>query len=46
MLGDNNYGAHTADDYALRFERPYKALLDASVTFHAVLGNHERQAAV
>jgi hypothetical protein len=41
MLGDNNYGAHTPADYALRFERPYKALLDRGVRFQAVLGNHD-----
>ena len=41
MLGDNNYGAHTPEDYTLRFERPYKALLDRGVVFHAVLGNHD-----
>ena len=41
MLGDNNYGADTPEDYALRFERPYKALLDRGVLFHAVLGNHD-----
>ncbi|MEO7191187.1 MAG: metallophosphoesterase [Vicinamibacterales bacterium] len=41
MLGDNLYGSGTPDDYGLRFERPYKALLDEGVTFHAVLGNHD-----
>jgi hypothetical protein len=41
MLGDNMYGPDTPADYALRFERPYKPLLDAGVTFHAVLGNHD-----
>ncbi len=41
MLGDNIYAAGTPEDYAARFERPYKALLDAGVTFYASLGNHD-----
>jgi len=41
MLGDNLYAAGTADNYAARFERPYKALLDAGVVFYATLGNHD-----
>ncbi len=38
MLGDNLYD----DDYDGEFARPYKALLDAGVTFYAALGNHDR----
>jgi hypothetical protein len=41
MLGDNIYGPGTPEDYALRFERPYNALLDRGVSFRAVLGNHD-----
>jgi hypothetical protein len=41
MLGDNIYGGHTATDYQTKFEEPYRALLDASVTFHAAIGNHD-----
>jgi hypothetical protein len=41
MLGDNIYAAGTPENYASRFERPYKALIDAGVTFHAALGNHD-----
>ena len=41
MLGDNVYDHHTAADYAQRFEKPYKPLLDAGVTFHAAIGNHD-----
>ena len=41
MLGDNMYAAGTPDDYVARFERPYKPLLDAGVTFHAANGNHD-----
>lgn len=41
MLGDNIYGTQAAEDYALRFERPYQPLLDAGVEFRAALGNHD-----
>ena len=41
MLGDNMYAAGTAEDYAVRFERPYKTLLDAGVVFYASRGNHD-----
>ena len=41
MLGDNIYGGSTAADYDAKFEQPYRALLDAKVTFHAAIGNHD-----
>lgn len=41
MLGDNIYPPHAADDYLRKFEEPYRALLDAGVTFHAAIGNHD-----
>ena len=41
MLGDNIYGTSTAHDYEIKFERPYRALLDAGVVFHAAIGNHD-----
>jgi predicted phosphodiesterase len=42
MLGDNIYeGPATPQDYRLKFEEPYRALLDAGVQFQAVLGNHD-----
>jgi predicted phosphodiesterase len=42
MAGDNIYeGPATAEDYRIKFEDPYKALLDAGVKFYAVLGNHD-----
>jgi hypothetical protein len=41
MLGDNIYADGTAEEYAARFERPYKALLDKGVVFQAALGNHD-----
>ena len=41
LLGDNLYGSERPQDYARKFERPYQALLDARVEFHAALGNHD-----
>lgn len=41
MLGDNIYGASRPQDFANKFEKPYKALLDAKVEFNAALGNHD-----
>ena len=42
MAGDNIYeGPASADDYRLKFEDPYKPLLDAGVRFYAALGNHD-----
>lgn len=42
MAGDNIYeGPATPEDYRLKFEEPYKVLLDAGVKFYAVLGNHD-----
>src|SRR5438552_2394171 len=41
MLGDNIYGGQGASDLDKKFAQPYKALLDAGVTFYASLGNHD-----
>jgi len=41
MLGDNIYAPGSKEDYAQRFEKPYKPLLDAGVPFYATLGNHD-----
>src|SRR5918999_3039373 len=41
MLGDNIYGKERPQDFARKFEAPYKKLLDAGVKFHAALGNHD-----
>jgi predicted phosphodiesterase len=41
MLGDNLYGSERPQDFVNKFERPYKALLDAKVEFDAALGNHD-----
>ena len=46
MLGDNVYDSHTPRDYVTRFEEPYKALLDAGVSFHAAIGNHDEPASI
>lgn len=41
MLGDNIYGAERPQDFAKKFEIPYKPMLDDKVEFHAALGNHD-----
>jgi predicted phosphodiesterase len=42
MAGDNIYeGPATPEDYRIKFEDPYRQLLDAGVRFYAVLGNHD-----
>jgi predicted MPP superfamily phosphohydrolase len=41
MLGDNLYGSERPQDFAEKFESPYKALLDKGVKFYACLGNHD-----
>src|SRR5688572_18163616 len=41
MLGDNMYGSERPQDYARKFEVPYKPLLDAKIAFYASLGNHD-----
>jgi hypothetical protein len=41
MLGDNMYGSERPQDYARKFERPFKALLDGNIAFYASLGNHD-----
>lgn len=41
MLGDNIYDSHTPLDYQRKFQEPYRALLDAGVTFYAAIGNHD-----
>ncbi len=42
MAGDNIYeGPATPEDYRVKFEDPYKALLEDGVKFYAVLGNHD-----
>ena len=42
MVGDNIYeGPASPEDYRLKFEDPYRTLLEAGVRFQAVLGNHD-----
>lgn len=41
MLGDNIYPPHRPTDYETKFEQPYRELLEAGVTFHAAIGNHD-----
>jgi len=41
MVGDNIYGTGAPDDYESKFERPYRALLEAGVEFRAAIGNHD-----
>lgn len=41
-LGDNMYGSQRPEDFVVKFERPYAALLAAGVRFQAALGNHDK----
>jgi hypothetical protein len=41
LVGDNLYGSERPQDYARKFELPYKPLLDARIPFYASLGNHD-----
>jgi predicted phosphodiesterase len=41
LVGDNLLGAERPEDFKLKFEDPYKPLLDAGVKFYAALGNHD-----
>lgn len=43
MLGDNIYGRERPQDFARKFEQPYRTLIAAGVEFHAALGNHDDQ---
>jgi hypothetical protein len=41
LVGDNLYGSERPQDYARKFEIPYKSVLDAKIPFYASLGNHD-----
>ena len=41
LVGDNLYGSERPQDFAKKFELPYKPLLDRGVKFFASLGNHD-----
>ena len=43
-VGDNIYGSERPQDFRMKFEQPYKPLLDAGVKFYASLGNHDSPA--
>jgi predicted MPP superfamily phosphohydrolase len=40
-VGDNIYGSERPQDFTVKFERPYQAILDRGVKFYASLGNHD-----
>jgi len=42
MAGDNIYENGKPEYFDGKFKRPYKALMDRGVRFHAALGNHDR----
>ena len=46
MLGDNIYPPHTPAEYERKFDAPYRPLLEAGVTFHAAIGNHDDPASL
>jgi hypothetical protein len=41
LVGDNLIGSERPQDFKVKFELPYKPLLDAGVKFYASLGNHD-----
>ena len=41
LVGDNLYGSERPQDFASKFEIPYKPLLDGGVKFYGALGNHD-----
>lgn len=41
LTGDNLLGSERPQDFKVKFELPYKPLLDAGVKFYASLGNHD-----
>jgi 3',5'-cyclic AMP phosphodiesterase CpdA len=41
LTGDNMLGSERPQDFKVKFEIPYKPLLDAGVKFYASLGNHD-----
>jgi predicted MPP superfamily phosphohydrolase len=44
LVGDNLIGSERPQDFKVKFEDPYKPLLDAGVKFYAALGNHDARA--
>ena len=41
MLGDNLLGRQEPSDFVVKFEAPFRPLLEAGVRFYAALGNHD-----
>jgi predicted MPP superfamily phosphohydrolase len=41
LVGDNLYGSERPQDFKVKFEIPYKPVLDAGVKFYGALGNHD-----
>jgi predicted phosphodiesterase len=41
LVGDNLLGSERPQDFKIKFEIPFKPLLDAGVKFYASLGNHD-----
>jgi len=41
LVGDNLYGSERPQDFKVKFEDPYKPVLDAGVKFYGALGNHD-----
>lgn len=41
LVGDNLYGSQRPVDYQVKFETPYKPLIDGGVKFYGALGNHD-----
>ncbi|HTM03590.1 MAG TPA: metallophosphoesterase [Vicinamibacterales bacterium] len=41
LTGDNLYGSERPQDFAKKFEMPFKPLLDNGVKFYGALGNHD-----
>jgi predicted MPP superfamily phosphohydrolase len=41
LVGDNLYGSERPQDFKVKFEIPYKPILDAGVKFYGALGNHD-----
>jgi predicted phosphodiesterase len=41
MMGDNIYGSERPQDFVLKFEKPYAAILARKIPFYASLGNHD-----
>ena len=41
LTGDNLYGSERPQDFTVKFEQPYRTLIDQGVKFYGALGNHD-----